>query len=167
MEILDVQNVYDNILMVQKVTTDEVEIERIKRPAKVVGICHDPVNDVVMMLKSYNYGSMMEAKHFPATNAKQSQAPNETLKDAIELATGAQVKAVQHITSFMASPDFSYAPTQLFYVTFDSRSVMDNEDVVLTTGKELYRQVVDGEHSDIQVIFGAHYLKMMHNNLIK
>lgn len=167
MNILDVQNVYDNIIVVQKVKTDTAEVERIKRPAKVVGLCHDPVNDVVMLVKSYDYGSLMESQHFPSVSARKHQAPNETLQDAIELATGALVKSVAYITNFMEAPEYSYAPTQFYYVSFDSRSVLDNEDVVLTTGKELYRQVTEGDHMDLQVIFGAHYLKMMHNNLIK
>lgn len=168
MNILDAQNVYDNIIVVQqlKIDTDKV-VERIKRPATVVGICHDNVNDVVMLIKSYSYGSMMESQHFPSATASSQQDAHKAIQVSIEETTGATVKSVQFITSYMDAPEYSYAPVQLFYVNFDSRTVVENDNVVLTTGKVLYNEVTQGLHNDINVIHGAHYLKMMHNNLIK
>lgn len=168
MNILDVQNVHDEILVVQQLRLDNGEtVERIKQPAKAVGICHDPVNDVVMLIKDYSYGSMMEAKHLPTATLNEHQSSHVALQKAIESSTGALVKSVSYVTSYMEAPEYSYAPTQVYYVTFDSRSVLDNEDVVLTTGKLLFEAVNAGEHNDMNVIYASHYLKMLHNNLIK
>lgn len=168
MNILDVQNVHDNILVVQQLKFDTGDVvERIKRPATVVGICHDNVNDAVMLIKAHPCGSMMDSEHFPTAVVNNGKPSHEVLQRAIEESTGATVKAVQYVQSYMDSPDFSYSPVQLFYVNFDSRTVEPTENIRLTTGKELYQEVTSGEHNDINVIHGAHYLKMMHNNLIK
>lgn len=168
MQILEAQNVHDEILVVQQLRFEDGNVvERIKQPARALAICHDPVNDVVMLSKSYDYGSMRESKHLPSVTLCGSKPSHEALQEALEKTTGALVKSVGYVTSYMEAPEFAYAPTQVFYVTFDSRSVLDNEDVVLTTGKALFDAVQAGEHDDINVIYASHYLKMIHNNLIK
>lgn len=168
MKILEAQNIYDEVLVVQQLRLDDgTVVERIKQPTRALGICHDPVNDVVMLVKDYSYGSMRESKHLPSVTLTDGTPSNEALQSAIEKTTGALVKSVSYVTSYMEAPEYSYAPTEVFYVTFDSRTVMDNEDIVLTTGKSLFEAVSLGEHDDMNVIYGSHYLKMLHNNLIK
>lgn len=168
MDILDVQNVYENIITVQKVVTNSTgEIERVKCQAKAIGICHDPVNDMVMLFKGTPSGSLMETYRLPQINAMTYTPVNETLKAGIELATGAIVKSTQYLQRFMEGPDVTYAPASIYYVTFDSRTVEPQDNIRLITAKELYKEVQDNIHDDMAVIFGAHYLKMKHHNLIK
>ncbi|AHK11885.1 hypothetical protein CHOED_025 [Vibrio phage CHOED] len=143
------------------------EVERIKCQAKAIGICHDPVNDMVMLFKVTPGGSLMETQRFPQVNAMTFTPVNETLKSGIELATGTTIKSVQFLQSYMEGPDVTYTPCQVFYVTFDSRLVEPSDNIRLLTAKQLYQEVQQGLHDDMAVIYGAHHLKMLHHNIIK
>lgn len=165
MNILNAQNVYDNVVVVQQLELDDGNIvERIKQVPTMIGICHDPVNDTVMLIKETPEGSLMESEGFPHVSGAIT---NESLKDHIESTTGALVKSMEFVQDYMADPEIAYAPTQIYYVTFDSRTVEPKDSIRLTTGKELWYEVSKAKHSDINVILGAHYLKMLHYNLIK
>lgn len=167
MNILNAQNVYDNVVVVQQVETDEGVVERVKQPMTLVGICHDPVNDTVMLIKDTPNGSLMDSERFPTVTGTFAKASNNVIQDYIESTTGVTVKAVEFIQDYMASPDLAYAPVQLFYVTFDSRTAEESDSTRLTTGKNLWGEVSKAAHSDINVIMGSHYLKMLHHSLIK
>lgn len=167
MEILDVQNVYDNVLVVQKVTTTERTVERIKQPLKVVGICHDPVNDKVMLFHMHPDGSLIPTQRFPSAYAHGNTPSNEVISEGVQLATGALVKSAEFVESHLEGPEYAYAPVHVYYVAFDSRTVEETDVIRLTTAKELYKEVQQGLHNDPAVISGARYLKMRHHNLIK
>lgn len=168
MEILDVQNMYDNVLVVQQVKMTDRTVERIKQPLKLVGVCHDPVNDKVMLLNVEPDGSLMSSQRFPSLYLRHSNTPdNDYLKAGIQLATGAHVKSVEFIHRHMEAQDYAYAPVHVYYVTFDSRTVEESDAVRLTTAKELFKEVSEGNHFDMATVFGSHYLKMRHHNLIK
>lgn len=167
-KILNAQNVYDNVVVVQQVEMDSGHlIERIKQPLTVVGICHDPVNDTVMLIKEVPEGSLMDTERFPTLSGTFVHSTDKSIQAYIESTTGVQVKSVEYIQDYMDAPDVAYAPTQVFYVTFDSRTVEPSETIRLTTGKELWAEVAHAAHIDVNVILGAHYLKMLHHNLIK
>lgn len=167
MDILDVQNTYDSVLVVQKVTMKDRIVERIKQPLRVVGICHDPVNDKVMLFNTHPDGSLMPSQRFPSAYVRGQIPSHEVIKEGITLATGALVKSAEFVNSYMEGQDYAYAPVHVFYVTFDSRTVEEAENIRLTTAKELYREVQQGVHNDPAVISGAQYLKMKHHSLIK
>lgn len=168
MNILNAQNVYDNVVVVQQLELDDGhKVERVKQHLTVVGICHDPVNDTVMLVKGTPEGSLMDTEMFPTLTGTFTQPTNKSIEDYIESTTGASVKAVEYMQDYMASPELAYAPVQLFYVTFDSRTVEPSDSIRLTTGKELWSEVTHSQHRDINVILGSHYLKMLHHNLIR
>lgn len=167
MDILDVQNVYENIITVQQLRTQSGTVERVKYHTRLVGICHDPVNDTVMLVKQPLNGSMMVTDRFPVIFQMNCVTHHESLMQGIQLATGASVKSASFITTIMDLPEVAWAPTHLYYVTFDSRTVEPQEGVRLLTAKELYQEVANGQHNDLGVVYGAHYLKMMHHNIIK
>lgn len=168
MNIQSIRNAYQGDITVQAIELQSGEVkERIKEPTRLVGICHDPVNDTILIVYDNCIGSMMRQERFPTFPLKSQRPAHESLMESISEATGATVKSAQFISTFMATPEIAWAPVQLYYVTFDSRTVQDNENVRLTTAKELFQEVKDGIHDDIGLIFGAHYLKMLHHNLIK
>lgn len=165
--ILDVQNVYDNILTIQQIhMSNGEEVERIKRPTKVISICHDPVNDMVMLVRKYEYGAMMGIESFPTFQQESYVALHDTIKNQLE-AEGITVKGSRHLFGYMESHDIAWEPVEVYYTTFDSRDVQESTKVRLLTAKALYQEVIEGNHNDMGVTYGAHFLKMMHHNLIK
>lgn len=167
MDILDVQNVHDNVLVVQRVTMKDRVVERIKQPLKVIGVCHDPVNDKVMLLHTHPDGSLIPTQRFPSAYVRGQIPSHEVITEGVKLATGALVKSAEFISSYLESPEYAYAPVHVYYVTFDSRTVEESDSIRMTTAKELYKEVSNGLHRDPAVISGAQYLKMRHHNLIK
>jgi hypothetical protein len=164
----NIRTAYQGSIVVQSVEFEDGKtVERIKEPTRLVGICHDPINDTVMIVFDDCTGSMMRQERFPTYPVKSHMPASESLAASIQEATGATVKSTQFISTFMATPEIAWAPVQMYYVTFDSRTVTDNRDIKLITAKELFQEVREGIHDDIGLIFGAHYLKMMHHNLIK
>lgn len=173
MELLDIKNVYEGQLKVQQIKVKKNDVvetyERTIREPQVVGICHDPVNDSIMLIESYHMGAMGILQEFPNIHVDSSEIPHEALEKYIKETTGAFVKSSTYLHRYNSLPSICYAPVEIYYCTYNSRSVKPQCDVpkiVTKTAKELIREVESGLQNDINVIYAAQYLKLLHNKLI-
>lgn len=171
MKLKKVQSIHKGQLEVQEVSLETPEgtlvtKERTKREPHVVAICHDVINDLVMLVNTYRVGAMKTMLEFPEGPVRDFETSLAAIeRNVIEL-TGIQVKSSQNLQEYMENPDSQYAPTTLFYCTFDSRDAVEG-DVELIPGRELIKQVENGEHDSVGVILGAQYLKLLRNRLVK
>lgn len=182
MKPIKVEPLYDGFLAIQGVTMqnaagDTKVFERCKSHTGVVGICHDPVNDTVMLVEQYRVGAMRNMIEFPAGIVEEDETLTQAISREIFEETGCEIKSATLIQDYMASPSTDFAPVYVFYCTFDSRQAVDGrlfrtspfEDttVVLKTAKELIWEVQENKHASVPVIMGAQYLKLLRHNLVK
>lgn len=182
MKPINVKTLHKGFLKLQAVTLENSQgetkdFERIIHNPCVVGVCHDPINDMVLLVEQYRYGAMMPMHEFPAGLIDKGEEAHEAITREVLEETGAALKSAQLIQSYMPMPGSMYAPTSLFYCTFDSRAVEDG--AVLTSGafeetkvnlisaKQLIREVEANMHDSAPIVMGAQYLKLLHRGLVR
>ncbi|WFZ78513.1 hypothetical protein MQM1_030 [Aeromonas phage vB_AsaP_MQM1] len=179
MKVVSITNIYQGFCKVQKVTLEnpegqQFEAERVIRKPAVLAICHDPINDKVMLVQQYRVGAMRTLIEWPGGLVNEDELEHQAVAREVLEETGVEVKSVTHLFSYLASPGLQMEPVQIFYCTFDSREVeerlmqgegMELTQVVLKGAKELIREVERGEHCSLPVITGAMHLKMMHHRI--
>lgn len=177
-----VEKLYEGFLEIQGVTMKNDEgdtkvFERCKAPTGVVGICHDPINDMVMLVEQYRVGAMRNMIEFPAGLVEDDESLTQAITREIKEETGCDIKSASLVQDYMSSPSTDYAPVYLFYCTFDSRQANHGQEFVtgpfesttihMMPAKQLIREVSDGVHKSSPVIMGAQYLKLLRHNLEK
>lgn len=182
MKPIKVTTLHQGFLKVQEILMenpngDQKYFERILHQPAVVGLCHDPINDKVLLVHQFRVGAMQELLEFPAGLIdKGEEAHSAILREILE-ETGVVAKSATLLHEYMPLPGSCYAPISLFYVTFDSRDVVDGDifttsplevtTVVLKNAKEIIREVEDNKHQSAPIIMGSQYLKLLHRGLVK
>lgn len=164
-------------LLVEALNGAERTFERIVHSPVVIGICHDPINDQIMLVEQYRYGAMMNMKEFPAGCVDRGEEPHKALAREVLEETGVELKSSTLIYDAMSMPGSMLAPMSIFYVTFDSRMVEEGKvlhtspfeatKVNLMGAKQLIREVENNQHQSLPVIIGAQYIKLLHRGLVK
>lgn len=177
-----VESLYKGFIEIQGVTMqnddgDTKVFERVKCGTAVVGICHDPINDIVMLVTQYRIGTMTPVIEFPAGMVDDDETLTKAITREIKEETGCDIKSATLIQDYMSAPGTDYAPTYVFYCTFDSRQAVHESEhvtspfettkVILKTAKELIYEVSDNQHVSVPVIIGAQYMKLLRHNLIQ
>lgn len=178
----NIKTLHRGFLKVQLLTVENDkgnsrDFERVVHSPAVVGICHDPINDQILLVEQYRYGAMQEMLEFPAGLIDKGEQAHQAVVREIWEEAGVNAKSATLINEYMSMPGSLHAPMSVFYVTFDSREVEDGTicetsefektKVVLKTAKELIREVEANQHPSVPVIIGAQYLKMLHKGLVK
>lgn len=182
MKPIKIEKLYEGAIALQGVTMqnddeDTMLFERVRLDTSVVGICHDPVNDTVMLVKQYQVGAMRSMVGFPTVKVEGEETLTDAVTRGVQEATGCEIKSASLIQDYMASPNMNFAPVYVFYCTFDSRQATNGAtyghttfaptEVVLKTAKELIWEVQENKHNSVGVIMGAQYLKLLRHNLVK
>lgn len=180
---IKLQTLHRGFIQLQQVTLETPEgsqkdFERIVHRPAVIGLCHDPINDKVMLVQQYRVGVMGEMTEFPAGLVDKGEDAHKAIAREIQEETGAVIKSATLLHEYNALPGSCSAPMALYYVTFDSRDIEDGKTftddsgferttVILKGAKELIREVESNRHSSAPVIMGAQYLKLLHRGLVK
>lgn len=182
MKPISVQTLHNGFLKLQEIIVENSKgetkpFERIIHSPAVIALCHDPINDMVMLVEQYRYGAMMPMSEFPAGLIDKGEQASQAVAREVLEETGAEIKSATLLQEYMAMPGSLHAPMSLFYCTFDSRTVEDGDvletnsfertTVRLVGAKELIREVEGNQHNSGPVIMGAQYLKLLHRGLVR
>lgn len=181
MKLKKIETLYKGFMEIQGVTfeNDEGErkvFERCKCKPGAIAICHDPINDTVMLVKQYRVGAMQSLLEFPAGIVEDGEEAHQAVAREVLEETGCYIKSSTMIQEYMSSPSTDYSPVSIFYCTFDSRQAeqkvfttgpFESTEVVLYRAGDLIREVEDMAHPSVPVIIGAQYLKLLRHKLIK
>lgn len=182
MKPIKVNTLHTGFLKVQEITVENPQgsqkiFERVVHKPAVIGLCHDPINDKVMLVSQYRLGAMRHMLEFPAGLIDKGEDAHQAVARELLEETGVEAKSTTLLHEYMPLPGSCFAPMAMFYVTFDSRDVVDGAvfttgefeatTVVLKGAKELIREVEDNQHMSAPIIMGAQYLKLLHRGLVK
>lgn len=180
MKITGISTAYKGFCSVQHVTVEKEDgsthtMERVVRKPAVIAVCHDPINDQVMLVEQYRFGAMQNVVEWPAGLVDEGEEEHMAVLREVLEETGVIAKSATLLYSYLASPGLQWEPIQVFYVTFDSREVesgvvfegegLESTRVIIKSAKELIKEVEQNKHKSLSVIAGAQYIKMLHHRL--
>jgi 8-oxo-dGTP pyrophosphatase MutT (NUDIX family) len=182
MKPVKVNTIHDGFLKVQQITLENPEgsqkvFDRVLHKPVVVGVCHDPITDKVLLVSQFRVGSMRTTVEFPAGIVDTGEQPHAAVVRELLEETGVVAKSATLLHEFMPMQGSVFAPVSMFYITYDSRTVeygqvfkgndFEETTAIIKSAKELIREVQDNQHQSAPIIIGAQYLKMLHKGLIK
>lgn len=165
-EVKSLQTLFSGKCIVQAIETlvDGVEqplTERILLKPRVTIVTHDIVNDKVVLVHDYKVGSMAYTSEFPSGEVEVGELAYNAARRILKGTTGLAPKSIEIIHSLMLNPSDTYAPHTLFYVTVDTRDIIEDkyDNLRVIGGKELIREVNALTHDSLGIIMGAQYIK--------
>lgn len=136
-----------------------VVTERILLKPRVVLVTHDVVNDKTVLLHQYKVGAMSYTSEFPSGEINAGENPYDAVKRILQDTTGLEPKSIEVMHFIKLNQEDTYAPTTFYYVTVDTRHLVESEVVRTLGGKDLIREVNAMQHDSLGVILGAQHIK--------